>query len=113
MCASASGGHGVLGSVFILARLDEVRRTYALPPASALASASTFTLLFFKSLNFLNGMMDLVHIWYNDRHWSKVSINNILPWPIGHKGQKLGRKVKSKKKKHVYTSEGTVFKQTS
>ena len=61
----------------------------------ALASASTFTLKFFKSSYFLNRLMDLVHIWYNDRHRSKVYIGNILPWPIGHKGKKLGHKVKS------------------
>ena len=43
--------------------------------------------------------MDLVHIWYNDRYRSKVSISNILPWRIGHKGQNLGHKVKSQKKR--------------
>ena len=36
--------------------------------------------------------MHLVHIWYNDRFRSQVSISNILPWPIGLKGQKLGHK---------------------
>ena len=66
-------------------------------PASALAlaSASTFLLKFFKRSYFLNHMMDLVHIWYNDRYRSKVFISNILSWSIGHKGQKLGHKVKS------------------
>ena len=52
--------------------------------------------------------MDLVHIWYNDRYRSKVYVSYILPWPIGHKGQKLGHKVKSYRN-HVYTSEGTVL----
>ena len=61
------------------------RRAYALPPASALAvalalaSVSTFTLKFFKSSYFLNHLMELVHIWYNDRYRPKVSISNILP----------------------------------
>ena len=50
----------------------------------------TFTLKVFKSLYFLNHLMDLVHIWYNDRYRSKDYINNILPWPTGHNGQKLG-----------------------
>ena len=75
------------------------RRAYALPPASALAlasaSVSTFTLKFFKSLYFLHQLMDLVNITYNDGYRSKVSISNILPRPIGHKGKKLGHKVKS------------------
>ena len=82
------------------------RRANAQPPASmsalALVSASTFMLKFFKSLYmyFLNHFMDLFHIWHNDRYRSKVYISNILFWPIGHKGQTLGHKVKS--------SEGTV-----
>ena len=42
--------------------------------------------------------MDLVHIWYNVKYRSKVSISNILLWPIVQKGQKLGHKVKSEKK---------------
>ena len=55
------------------------------PSALALASASTFTLKFFKSLYFLNISMGLAHIWHNDRYTSKVYIHNILPWPIDHK----------------------------
>ena len=43
--------------------------------------------------------MDLVHIWFNDRYRSKVNISNILVWPIGHKGKKIGHTVKSKKKR--------------
>ena len=75
------------------------KRVFALPMGSAsvlaLASASTFRLKFFKSSYYLIHWMDLVHIWYNDRYRSKVPITNILLWPIGHKGQKLGHKVKS------------------
>ena len=41
--------------------------------------------------------MDLVHIWHNDRYRSKVYISNILPWPMGHKGKKLGLKVNLRK----------------
>ena len=52
--------------------------------------------------------MDLVHIRYNDRYRSKMSISNILCWPVGHKGQKLDHKVK-----HEYSSEGTVLMQSS
>ena len=58
-------------------------------PALALVSASTFTLYL------LNHSMDLVHIWYSDRYRSKVYTCNNLSWPIVHKGQKLGRKVKA------------------
>ena len=56
----------------------------------------------FKSLYFLNHSMDLVRIWYNDRYRSEVYISNILPWPIGLKGKKLGHKVKSWKKTCVH-----------
>ena len=44
--------------------------------AIALPSASTFTLRFFKSLYFLNHLIDLVHIWYDDRYGSKVLFSN-------------------------------------
>ena len=37
----------------------------------------------------------LVYIWCNNRYGAKVSISNILLWPIGHKGKKLCHKVKS------------------
>ena len=57
----------------------------------ALALASLFMLKFFKSSYFLNHLVDLVHIWYNDKYRYKVSMSNILPWPIG---QKQGHKVK-------------------
>ena len=83
----------IVNSSELLARLDEVQKSLCTIPASALASASTFTLKFFKTSYFLNHSMGFVHIWYNDRYRSKVSISNILPWPIGHKGKKLGRKV--------------------
>ena len=33
--------------------------------------------------------MYLVYIWHNDRYKSKVYISNILPWPIGQKGEIL------------------------
>ena len=49
-------------------------RAIALPPVSA--SAPTFTLKFFKSSYFPNHMMDLVHIWYDNRYRSKVSFRN-------------------------------------
>ena len=40
--------------------------------ALTLASASTFTLKFFKSLYFPDHLIDLVHIWCDDRYSSKV-----------------------------------------
>ena len=78
------------------------QRVYSLTQVSKATkvelSAATM-LKFFKNsyMYFLNHLMDLVHIWYNDRYRSKVSISNILPSPLGHKGQKLGHKVKSYK----------------
>ena len=53
-------------------------RAIALPPAWALAlvSVSTFMLKFFKSLYFPDHMIDLVHIWYDDRYSSKVLCSN-------------------------------------
>ena len=47
-------------------------RAIALPPAPA----STFSLKFFKSLFFPDHMIDLVHIWYDDRYSSKVLFSN-------------------------------------
>ena len=90
-------GHIVrFGPIHFLLAWMEFRRANTLPPASvlALALASTFTLKFTKILYFLNHLMDLVHIRYNDRYRSKVCISNILPCLKGHKGQKLGHKVK-------------------
>ena len=55
-------------------------RAIALPPASA--SASTFTLKFFKSLYFPDHLIDMVHIWYDDRYSSKVLFSNTLPKPM-------------------------------
>ena len=49
-------------------------RTIALPPALE----STFTLKFFKSLYFLDLLIDLVHSWYDDRYSSKVLFSNTL-----------------------------------
>ena len=60
----------------------------SLSTTPALASASPFMLMFSKSSYFLNHLMILVHIWYTDGYRSKVSISNILPWPIGHKRSK-------------------------
>ena len=31
----------------------------------------------FKKLSFPNSMMDMVHIWYDDRYWSKVLFSTI------------------------------------
>ena len=60
-----------------LACLDEVQEELLhCPPASALASASTFMLKFFKTSYFPNCTMDLVHIWCDDRYRSKVSFSN-------------------------------------
>ena len=63
-----------------LARLDEVQKSLCTTPASA----STFTLKFFNGLYFPNHVMDLVHIWYDNRY----RFQYILPWPIGHIGSK-------------------------
>ena len=49
-------------------------RAIALPPASV--SPSIFTLKFFKSLYFPDHLVDLVHIWYDDRYSSKVLFSN-------------------------------------
>ena len=65
----------------------QIQKSLCMTPASA----STFTLKFFKSSYFLDCLMDLVYIWYNDRHRFKVSISNVLPWPIGHKVKSLKR----------------------
>ena len=59
--------------------MDEVQEDLLhYPPASALASApvSTFMLKFFKSLHFPDQLIDLVHIWYDDRYSSKVIFSN-------------------------------------
>ena len=48
-------------------------RAFALPPASA----STFTLKIFKSLYFPDHLINLVHIWYDDRYNSKALFSNI------------------------------------
>ena len=65
-----------------LARLDGPGRAIALPLASASewtsASASTFTLKFFKSIYFPDHLVDLVHIWYDDIYSSKVLFSNTL-----------------------------------
>ena len=48
----------------------------ALPPASASASASPFSLKFFTSLYFPDHLINLVPIWYDDRYSSKVLFSN-------------------------------------
>ena len=40
----------------------------------------SFVLVFRTSL-FPNPMMDLVHIWYDDRYWSKI-LHSTIPTPI-------------------------------
>ena len=49
-------------------------RAITLPPASE--SASTFTFKFFKSLYFPDHLINLVHVWYDDRYSSKVLFSN-------------------------------------
>ena len=64
-------------------------RAIALPPALALASASasslasTFTLKCFKILYFPDHLIDLVHIWYDDRYSSKFYQQYLSPLPQG------------------------------
>ena len=35
----------------------------------------------FRTSLFPNPMMDLVHVWYDDRHWSKI-LHSTIPTPI-------------------------------
>ena len=49
-------------------------RAIALPLASA--SASTVMVKFFQSLYFPDHLIDLVHIWYDDRYSSEVLFSN-------------------------------------
>ena len=58
------------------------------PPYMALRSRHglrTFMLEFcvkgFRTSLFPNPMMDLVHVWYNDRYWSRI-LNSTIPTPI-------------------------------
>ena len=93
LCANRSckGSCILILIVLILAGLDEVQKSLSTTPGVGFGVvvcvgwASTFTFKFFKTSYFLNHLMDLIHIWYNDRYRSKVSISKILPWPIGNK----------------------------
>ena len=82
---------------FLLARLYEVQKSLCTTPGFSVGMEVGVHIYVkvFKSSYFLNHLMGLVYIWYNDRYKSKVSISNVLLWPIGHKGKKLGHKVKS------------------
>ena len=66
----------LFGLTSFLALLSSPGRAIALPPASALVLASIFTLKLFKTSHFPNCVMDLVHIWWDDRYKSKVSFSN-------------------------------------
>ena len=55
--------------------------------APPLASASTFTLKFIKSLYFPDHLIDLVHIWYADRYSSKVLFS--IPQSITSKSRSM------------------------
>ena len=48
--------------------------------ALAAASAST-NVKVFRTLLFPNPTMDLVHVWYDDRYWSKI-LHSTIPIPI-------------------------------
>ena len=59
-------------------------RAFELLPGSALAlalvSVSANVKVFRTSL-FPNFLLDLVHVWYDDRYWSKILLSNI-PTPM-------------------------------
>ena len=62
------------------------RRAIVLPPALALASASTNVKVFvkvFKTSLFPNLTTDLIHLWYDDTYWSKILCSTI-PTTLGH-----------------------------
>ena len=57
-------------------------RAIVLPPASALALASTNVKVFvkvFKTSLFPNLITDLIHLWYDDTYWSKILCSTIPP----------------------------------
>ena len=72
-CHSSDIISGVCG-VFFSSPGRSPGRAIALPPESA--SASTFTLKFFKILYFPDHLIDLVHIWYDDRYSSEILFSN-------------------------------------
>ena len=64
--------------VNFLVRLDEVQKSFCnTPSTSTSASASTFTLNFLNGLYFLNPLMGLVHIWYDNRFWSNIHCHGL------------------------------------
>ena len=73
-CTTPGVGVVVAGSFWLIFTWPGQRpgRAIAVPPASA----STFTLKFFKSLYFSDHLIDLVHIWYDDKYSSKVLFSN-------------------------------------
>ena len=60
----------------LIAQLDEVREELAIALPLVSASASTFMLKFIKSLYVPDHLIDLVHIWFDDRYSSKVLFSN-------------------------------------
>ena len=36
----------------------------------------------FRTTLFPNPLMDLVHVWYDDRYWSKISLQGDIPTPV-------------------------------
>ena len=80
-------------SMNFLTHLDEVQKSLCTTPDVGVGVHIYVKVL--KSSYFLNHLIELAHSFYNVRYRSKVSDSNILPWPIGHKGQTLGHKVKS------------------
>ena len=61
-------------------------RAIILPPASALALASTNVKVFikvFKTSLFPNLITDLIHLWYDDTYWSKI-LRSTIPTILGH-----------------------------
>ena len=62
------------------------QRAIVLPPASALAPASTNVKVFvkvFKTSLFPNLTIDLIHLWYDDTYWSKI-LHSTIPTTLGH-----------------------------
>ena len=72
--------------IFISSPEQRSGRAIVLPPASALASASTNVKVFvkvFKTSLFPNLITDLIHLWYGDTYWSKILCSTI-PTTLGH-----------------------------
>ena len=61
-------------------------RAIVLPPALALASASTNVKVFvkvFKTSLFPNHITDLIYLWYDDTYWSKI-LRITIPTTLSH-----------------------------